>query len=136
MLNYEKLSRSTRTRTAMLLLLLFMVLAVADLFISFFGGVVLGLLLVQFEMEVQRFFRHSAGRSPSVARLLKAYADLGLERKLQLKAGLQVLVFILILADVLDSFWGGMISGVLLALLADDLIRYQRRKRKITIKKN
>ncbi len=120
----------------MLLLLLFMVLAVADLFISFFGGVVLGLLLVQFEMEVQRFFRRSAGYSSKIAGLLKTYSDLSPERKFQLKAGLQVLVFILILADMLDAFWGGMISGVLLALLADDLIRYQRRKQKVTIKKN
>ncbi|MCX2738670.1 hypothetical protein [Pontibacter anaerobius] len=134
MLNYEKLSKSTRTRTAMLLLLLFMVLAVADLFISFFGGLVLGVLLVQFEMEAQRFFRHSASYSKRIAGLIKAYTDLSPERKIQLKAGLQVLVFILILARVLDTFWGGLISGMLLALLSDDLIHYQRRRQKI--KKN
>ncbi|TPE44009.1 hypothetical protein [Pontibacter mangrovi] len=138
MLNYEKLSKSSRTRTAMLLLLLFMVLAVADLFISFFGGLVLGVLLVQFELEAQRFCKRSFFSGHRKTGVLKAYHSLGRDQKLYFKAGLQALIFILLMAHVLDSFWAGLLSGLLLPLIADDLARYQRHRsrQKITINKN
>ncbi len=126
----------------MLLLLLFMVLTVADLFISFFGGVVLGVLLVQFEWEARRFLRRTADSLPKAAslfsRAFKRYHSLASNHKMQLKIGLQALVFILVLAGVLDTFWGGLLSGMLLTLLADDVLRYQqqRQRHKITVKKN
>lgn len=128
MFTYEKLSKSTRTRTALLLLLLFMVLAVADLFISFFGGLVLGVLLVQFEMEVLRFFRNAPFSSFGKPGFIKAYQHLAREQKLYLKTGIQALIFILLLAGVLDAFWGGLLSGLLLPLFANSLIRYQQQR--------
>ncbi|AKD03332.1 hypothetical protein POKO110462_16915 [Pontibacter korlensis] len=142
MLRYNKLSRSTRTRAALLLLLLFMVLTVADLFISFFGGSVLGVLLVQLEWEMQRFFKPWSSNSPKVAGIFrsvfKRYKSLSKDHKLLLKAGLQALVLILVLVGVLDTFWGGLFSGILLTLLIDSVLRYQqlRSRQKITIKKN
>lgn len=128
MLNYDKLSKSTRTRTALLLLLLFMVLAVADMFISFFGGLVLGVLLVQFELEVQRFFNRSFGRLFKTEWLLKHYRHLSSDHKILFKAGLQVLITLLIVAGVMHTFWGGVCSGILLALLTDDVIRYRLKR--------
>ncbi|GAB3201710.1 hypothetical protein ABID22_001394 [Pontibacter aydingkolensis] len=138
MLNYEKLSRSTRTRTAILLLLLYMVLAIADLFISFFGGVLLGVLLMQFEVEVQKFFKKTLKRASSTTGLLKHYNNLIYEQKILIKAGLQVIVTILILTGVLATFWGGIVSGMLLALLANDIIMIRRKRLKLNarIKKN
>jgi len=125
-----------------MLLLLFMVLAVADLFISFFGGLVLGVLLVQFEWEAQRFLKSSAGKLPKIAAFLsvplKHYKALSHDRQMLLKAGLQALVFILVLTGALDTFWGGLFSGILLTLLIDSALRsqHQRERQKITIKKN
>lgn len=130
MLNYEKLSKSARTRTAILLLLLYMVLAIADLFISFFGGVVLGVLLMQFEVEVQKFFKRPLKRISSKTGLIKHYNHLSYDQKIIIKAGLQVIVTILILTGVLATFWGGIISGVLLSLLANDILRIRRKRMK------
>ncbi len=122
----------------MLLLLLFMVLAVVDLFISFFGGLVLGVLLVQFELEVLRFFKRSSALIPKQNGTWKRYSNLSREYKMLLKAGMLSIVFILMFAGVLHTFWGGLFSGVLLALLADNAIRYQqqRSRQRITVKKN
>lgn len=64
MLNYEKLSKTTRTMAALLLLMVFMALAMADLSISFFGGMVLGVLLVQFFLEARMFLRHRRSLKP------------------------------------------------------------------------
>lgn len=134
MLSYEKLSRSTRTRTALLLLLLFMVLAVVDLFISFFGGLVLGVLLVQFEWEAHRFLKRTAGSIPRLYRMFtgisKRYLSLSRYHKLLLKAALLALVFILMLSGVLHTFWGGLLSGILLVLLLHDVLRYQQQQGK------
>lgn len=126
--NYEKLSISTRTRTALLLLLLFMVLAVADLIISFFGGLVLGVLLVQFELEAQRFLSRFTRHLHHKGKLNELYQALPLGRKMLVKAALQVLTVMLILTGVLDAFWGGILSGILLALLLDDLMNGRKVK--------
>ncbi|WP_299825268.1 hypothetical protein [uncultured Pontibacter sp.] len=55
MLVYEKISKSNRTIIAILMLFVFMALVVADIFISFFGGMVVGVLLFQFFLEARMF---------------------------------------------------------------------------------
>lgn len=130
MLTYKKLSRTNRTMAAILLLLVFMALAMADLFITFFGGIVLGVLLMQFEMEVQRFFRRSFAKKPMKAGLMKRYGNLSRDKKIYSKAGLLLATIILLLTDIIDNFWGGIITGVLLAMLADDITRNRHRRSK------
>ena len=130
MLNYEKLSKATRTRTAILLLMLYMALAITDLFISFFGGLTLGVLLMQFEVEVQKFYKRSLSNRPAKTGLLKRYKKLTGDQKILIKAGLQVITTILLLTGVLGSFWGGIISGMLLAMIANDMVRNRRKRQR------
>ncbi|MBC5993103.1 hypothetical protein [Pontibacter cellulosilyticus] len=130
MLNYEKLSKSARTRTAILLLLLYMVLAMADLLISFFGGIVLGVLFMQFEVEVKKFSKHYFTKESLKSGLLSRYATLSDDQKTFFKAALQVLVLVLMLTGILHLFWGGIISGMLLATIANDLVRKRRKRNK------
>ncbi|MEJ8802857.1 hypothetical protein [Pontibacter sp. H249] len=128
MVNYEKLSKSTRTRTAILLLMLYMALAMADLLISFFGGILLGVLLMQFELEAQRFYKRSLSNRSSKTGLFRRYKKLSGDQKILLKAGLQVITTILLLVGIIGNFWGGIISGVLLATIANDIIRNRRKR--------
>ena len=130
MLNYEKLSKSARARTAILLLLLYMVLAMADLLISFFGGIVLGVLFMQFEVEVKKFSKRYFAKKPAKPGLLSRYANLDDSQKTFFKAALQVIVLVLMLTGVLHAFWGGIISGVLLATIANDLVRKRHKRNK------
>ncbi|GHA71291.1 hypothetical protein [Pontibacter akesuensis] len=64
MLYYRSLSKTTRTIAAMLLLMAFMALVMADRFISLFGGMLLGVLLVQFALEVWIFVKHKKSAKP------------------------------------------------------------------------
>ncbi|GAB3828240.1 hypothetical protein [Pontibacter rugosus] len=57
MLTYEQLPSANRTIAAILLLVVFMALVMADLFLSYLGGLVLGLLLAQFGLEIRMFYR-------------------------------------------------------------------------------
>ncbi len=55
MIAYRKISKSNRTIIATLLLLVFMAFVIADLFSSFIGLIILGLLLFQLVLEARMF---------------------------------------------------------------------------------
>lgn len=126
MLNYEKLTKSTRTMVATVLLMVFMALVVTDLFISFFGGVLLGVLLMQFALEVRIFFRHrlqGTGR-PSV--LIRSYESLPDKYRRLLRLMLLALLVVLVIFEVANTFWGGLVLGILSGLIANEILMYRQ----------
>ncbi|ARS37613.1 hypothetical protein [Pontibacter actiniarum] len=137
MLNYEKLSKTNRTMAAMLLLIMFMVLAVTDLFISFFGGAVLGVLLVQFALEVRMFFRRRSEIRGSVRfyPLIRSYESLPPNNRMLIRVALHALLVLLVLLGLLSTFWGGLVLGVLGTVVFNEVLMYRQQRRKAPVQK-